>query len=143
MKKDASVILLADDDVDDAEMFTSIWEEVDPAATVLTFSTGALIIDHLAKANQRQPDVIFLDINMPEMNGWQCLKAIKSNPRVKHIPVIMYSTSSHQRDKELAAELGAIAFVTKPSDYKTLRETLRAISINLNGDLANAIRRLL
>jgi CheY-like chemotaxis protein len=88
------------------------------------------------------PNVIFLDINMPQMNGWQCLSALKSDPATKEIPVIIYSTSSHERDKQIAMELGASGFITKPSNYHSLRSILTSIAGNLHSDISRTIKSL-
>ncbi|RAW02934.1 response regulator [Pseudochryseolinea flava] len=136
------IILLADDDADDAEMFASVFSEVDPTIGVTTFTSGLGILEYLTQAAGPRPLIIFLDINMPEMTGWQCLTALKSNASLKDIPVIMYSTSSHHRDKQLATELGAAAFITKPSDLKTLRNILTTVSENLRNDGYRSIHKL-
>jgi CheY-like chemotaxis protein len=136
------IILLADDDADDAEIFADVFSEVNPQISIRTFLTGAGVLEYLNQSKGPRPTVIFLDINMPEMSGWQCLTALKANLQTKDIPVIMYSTSSHHRDKQLAAELGAIGFITKPSDLKTLRNILAVISENLHKDITQTIHNL-
>src|SRR6478609_10649216 len=103
------IILLADDDHDDAEMFELVMSEVDVSIKVNHVNNGATLLEYFRKGNFA--DVIFLDINMPEMNGWQCLKRLKDHPVAKDIPVIIYTTSSHPRDKEIAKERGASGFV--------------------------------
>jgi CheY-like chemotaxis protein len=79
---------------------------------------------------------------MPEISGWQCLTALKSDAITKHIPVLMYSTSSHHRDRQKATELGATGFITKPSDLKTLRTILSTIAANLHSDFSKVIHNL-
>jgi CheY-like chemotaxis protein len=133
-------ILLADDDPDDVEIFVSVLQDIDASVIVHAVSSGLGIFDYLKNPENRKPDAIFLDINMPEMSGWQCLSALQQSPLTAKIPVIMYSTSSHHRDKQIADELGASGFITKPSDLKTLEKVLTAVALNLHGDLANIIR---
>lgn len=77
------------------------------------------------------PDIIFLDINMPFFNGWQCLKQLRSTTFAKDIPIFMYSTSSHKRDQQLASDLGATGFITKPSDVTLLQEILKDVTRKL------------
>jgi CheY-like chemotaxis protein len=135
-------ILLADDDPDDVEIFITVLHDIDPAVAVHAVSNGLGIFEYLKNNGDHRPDAIFLDINMPEMSGWQCLSALKEDHTTKDIPVVMYSTSSHHRDKQIAIELGASGFITKPSDLKTLEKVLRAVASNLTSDLKNAIRSL-
>jgi CheY-like chemotaxis protein len=73
------------------------------------------------------PSIIFLDINMPGMNGWQCLTKLKANEQFKAIPVVMYSTSSYQHEIEKAFQLGALAFFTKPNHYSLLKKNIKVV----------------
>jgi CheY-like chemotaxis protein len=133
------VILLADDDPDDAEMFALVLSDINPAMQLYHVKDGLAVFEHLKDPEKQAPDIIFLDINMPEMNGWQCLSMLKNNHRTKAIPVLIYTTSSHSKDRQTAMELGASAFITKPSDYKTLRKILSAIAASEGSDIKNTI----
>jgi CheY-like chemotaxis protein len=124
--------LLADDDSDDAELFKEALASVNSSIDFQHVDDGHGVLQFLSNADNRRPDIIFLDLNMPAMSGWQCLSKLKNDIYYKDIPVIMYSTSSHQRDKEIALELGALGFLTKPSDYKSLQKMLYNISHNEN-----------
>jgi CheY-like chemotaxis protein len=73
------------------------------------------------------PDIIFLDLNMPRMNGLEFLKAIKTHRSYKRIPVIIYTTSSNPEDIRKTKDLGATDFVTKPSDFDELYQKLITI----------------
>ena len=134
-------ILLADDDTDDAEIFSMVLTKVDPSIKLVHAVNGLAVLEYL-KQNTVVPDVIFLDINMPEMNGWQCLQSLKENPLTSGIPVLMYTTSSHTRDKEIAMNLGAVAFITKPSDYKALEKLLHTIAANLHANIKTTVNTL-
>jgi CheY-like chemotaxis protein len=127
-------ILLADDDTDDAEMFMSVLSDIDPQIKCYHVENGRDVLTYLKRGERERPDVIFLDINMPEMSGWECLTKLKEESTTKLIPVLIYSTSSHARDREIANELGATGFITKPSDYKTLKKILSSIANNLNSE---------
>ena len=137
---DRSFFLLADDDKDDAELFGEALLSLDPPVEFHHVEDGKGVIDYLSDPNSTRPDLIFLDLNMPQMSGWQCLARLKNDMYFTDIPVIMYSTSSHPRDKEIATDLGAVAFITKPADFKLLRKLLQNISMNLQGDLNKTIR---
>jgi CheY-like chemotaxis protein len=132
------IVLLADDDPEDAEMFFLVLADVDASVKFDYVNNGLEIFEYLKLADNQKPDIIFLDINMPEMSGWQCLTALKSDEQTKDIPVLMYSTSSHPRDKQIAAELGASAFITKPSEYKTLLNILTAVTADLHNVKPNS-----
>ena len=115
------IFLLADDDQDDAELFGEALAEIDPAIHFHHVDDGEAVLDFLKNHNGESPDIIFLDLNMPGMDGWECLRQLKSNSAFEGIPVIVYSTSSHQRDKDRAIQLGATGLISKPSSYRLLR----------------------
>lgn len=112
-------ILLIDDDEDDQEIFLSA---LNVAACDVKCSIQCSAVDALHQlANQRlSPDVIFLDLNMPVMNGQQFLVEIKKHEILQAIPIIVLSTSSHSATIALTKELGATDFVTKPDKFNEL-----------------------
>lgn len=135
------LILLADDDPDDAEIFGEALADVDPTVKFYHVTDGMAVFECLERIKQI-PNVIFLDINMPEMSGWQCLTRLKSNLLTRNIPIVIYSTSSHPRDRQTALDLGATAFITKPSDYKSLQKMLFTVIHNLHRDIESIIKKL-
>ncbi|WP_276370432.1 response regulator [Chryseolinea sp. H1M3-3] len=137
-----SFFLLADDDRDDAELFSEALVVVDPAIKFHHVENGHEVFHFLSKQNEGKPDLIFLDLNMPAMSGWQCLAKLKNDTTLKEIPVIMYSTSSNPREKEIAIELGAVGFITKPTDFKVLKRILETISDNIHGDLRKILKEM-
>lgn len=138
----AKFFLLADDDNDDAELFEEALAGVDPPTDFYYVEDGQAVFNFLENAQNRKPDIIFLDINIPEISGWQCLATLKNHADYKHIPVIMYSTSSNPRDKEIAITLGALGFLTKPSSFKTLVHMLSSIANTETADLKRVIREI-
>jgi CheY-like chemotaxis protein len=112
-------ILLIDDDDDDQEIFLEAAAEVSTTAICTALSDATLALQKLIK-QELIPDVIFLDLNMPVMNGQQFLTEIKKIPALKHIPVIIFSTTSHVPTIKITKELGAFDFITKPDKYDTL-----------------------
>lgn len=130
-----SFFLLADDDYDDAELFQEALTTIDPGIDFRHVENGEAVLDFLSNPATGKPDIIFLDLNMPAMSGWQCLAKLKNNAKLKEIPVVMYSTSSNLREKEIALDLGAVGFVTKPTDFGLLTNILETITKNLRGDL--------
>ena len=120
---DIKIILLAEDDTDDRELFCEALLDNDTSRTIHCTENGREAIDKLQQLSSL-PDMIFLDINMPVMNGWQCLKVLKEDDRYKNIPVVVYSSSSHQREKDIATDMGAANFFTKPDNFYEFKEKL-------------------
>jgi CheY-like chemotaxis protein len=125
MKDDATIFLI-DDDSDDREIFTLALEEVFPFYTCVTAKNGVEALERL-RSGDVKPDYIFLDLNMPRMNGKQCLAEIKKEFALGKIPVIIYSTSSEFHHREQMITMGASAFVTKPPVIPELIASLKAV----------------
>src|ERR1700712_3782900 len=119
-------IVLLDDDPDDRELFCEAVAEIDGHIVCNAFGFWKDAIEDITK-NSGIPSLIFLDINMPGKSGWDFLVFLKTNDSFKGIPVIMYSTSSHQTDVDKAVLLGAECLITKPSGYKDLKNVLSGI----------------
>jgi len=120
-------VLLIDDDRDDAELFKEALAEINSAIIFEHFEDSKMGLKTLLNRHTNLPDLIFLDINMPIISGWQCLAEFKKIEHLKRIPVIMFTTSSQSKEKETANELGAEGYITKPSEYKTLKELLSTV----------------
>lgn len=138
---DKKIILLADDDRDDIEMFCEALEAVNEDIICLCTVNGDQAW-HLLKEMNEKPQLIFLDINMPIANGWECLKLIKNDSQYEDIPVIMISTSSHRNDMDKASNLGSLGYFVKPNDFNDLKHSLKVITSNLGTDLKDAIINL-
>lgn len=135
------IILLADDDQDDAEMFCEALADIDQNIICHCAENGDEALKML-KNQDKNPGVVFLDLNMPIMNGWECLKQLKLEERYKDIPVIMISTSSHKNDMEAAANLGAVCYFVKPNNFNDLKQMLGIITSNLENGLKEALPNL-
>lgn len=119
-------VLHIDDDEDDQEIFSSALAKA--AANVeLTAVDNARTALHQLSVKRIEPDVIFLDLNMPEMNGQQFLSEIKKHDGLKNIPVIILTTSSHPATKEIVKDLGAKDFITKPELFNDLVQILKNV----------------
>lgn len=116
-------LLLVDDDVDDHEIFISAIEKVSPDVSVTTAQNGLHALKILLEQNL-SPELIFLDINMPLMNGFQFLAEVRKHDHLKHIPVIMYSTTSVPESIKQAKQLGANGFISKPENFSQLEKIL-------------------
>ncbi len=120
------VVLNVDDDLEDREFFCDALREIDPAITCLVAGSGMEALNLLGNLTV-MPDFIFLDINMPMMDGKQCLKSLKAIPEYEQIPVIMYSTSTDNREIRECYRLGAVDFLIKPHSFEKLVNDLNSI----------------
>jgi CheY-like chemotaxis protein len=122
-----SNLLLADDDKDDRDLFSEALAELDPRINYRGVEDGQKVFNLLSTSLHVLPSIIFLDINMPIMNGWEVLRKLKSDIRYKNIPVIIYSTASGEREKRIAQDLGALCFVTKPDKFGHVKSMLEVV----------------
>ncbi|MEI6950618.1 response regulator [Paraflavisolibacter sp. H34] len=109
-------ILLVDDDADDRKYFLEALAEIDPTIRCRTARDGQQALELLQHPSESLPHYIFLDLRMPRVNGRQCLLQIKADERIKDIPVIIYTTSTEVEEAEDLQQLGAVHFISKPSD---------------------------
>jgi CheY-like chemotaxis protein len=122
------LILVVDDDKEDRSLFCEAASGIDNDIKFLIAEDGLQAIN-LLEQTAVLPDYIFLDINMPKMNGKEFLIRVKTNARLKSIPVVMYSTTSQTREIEECYKLGAYDFLIKPPSFKKLVDDLRSIFI--------------
>jgi CheY-like chemotaxis protein len=127
-------ILLIDDDADDQEIFSTVIEQIFPSVQCEVAMNGE---DALSKLrSQALPELIFLDLNMPLMNGQQFLKVVKKDNQLREIPIVILSTSSGEETIAETLSLGASKFITKPDkfiDWETkLRAVLSELSVKVN-----------
>jgi CheY-like chemotaxis protein len=127
MQQDAILITLADDDEDDRLFFTDAFEELKINTIVNTVKNGRELLNLINDPEAILPNIIFLDLNMPILNGIECLKEIKQNDRFKDIVIAIYSTSSSDQDVEDTFVLGANIYIKKPSNFNTLKKVLSDI----------------
>ncbi len=118
--------MLVDDDAEDRTIFCYSLEEADKNSTCLTARNGVEALDKLSTP-EVIPDYIFLDLNMPLMGGKECLAEMNKLQHLQHVPVIIYSTSDHQRDIEETKQLGAAHFLTKPYNPDNLTMILKSL----------------
>jgi CheY-like chemotaxis protein len=117
------LLMIVDDDKDDRFFFRSAIRKNNPSFECVEAENGVEALQQL-RTTEQLPDFIFLDLNMPKMDGRECLKELKKDKTLKNIPVIIYSTSEFKLDKEVTKELGADFFLTKLSDIYPLPEEL-------------------
>ena len=117
---------IADDDPDDQELFIDALHEINELFECVTATDGTEALETLS-SHLFVPDLIFLDLNMPKMDGRECLSEIKKDAFLKEIPVIIYSTSSEKKDIMDVMQSGASYYLQKPSRYEELSRALLKI----------------
>ncbi|PWB27649.1 response regulator [Flavobacterium sp. HTF] len=118
------IVLLADDDEDDRFIFQEALADVDPSVVFFSSNNGCEALERLGTRGF-SPDIIFMDINMPVMNGIECLKKIKESKNYNKIPVIMYSTSGNDDARQECINLGANGFIQKPFSMMKMRDEIK------------------
>ncbi|MCK9404241.1 MAG: response regulator [Chitinophagaceae bacterium] len=118
-------VLLADDDIDDCLFFKAAVDEF-PLPTQLTVvHDGEQLMRLLTNITNELPDILFLDLNMPRKNGFECLSAIKLSKELKRLPVIIFSTSFEQEVVNLLYKNGAQYFIRKPSEFTQFKKIIQ------------------
>ena len=118
-------VLFTDDDADDLMLFEEAIKEIPQAIKLASVENGKDMLKLLD--GDYNPNFIFLDLNMPGKSGKDCLKEIKSNPRRRTIPVIVYSTSNNKDDIETCYKQGADLYVIKPYLFTEMVKILEKI----------------
>jgi CheY-like chemotaxis protein len=133
-------VLLADDDIDDQHFFGKALKSLPFPVDLFIVNNGEKLLAHLSNPISKLPDVLFLDINMPRKNGTECLIEIKQDIKLRHLPVIMYSTSISEENADLLYKRGAHNYILK-QELPELRQTLHhAISLILKNKYAQPTR---
>ncbi|MDB5075262.1 MAG: response regulator receiver protein [Chloroflexi bacterium] len=127
-------ILLADDDLDDCLLTQEALQESRLANELRFVHDGEALLDYLFQRGPYstaglapRPGVILLDLNMPLMDGREALEQIKANPDLRHIPVLVLTTSQSEEDIYRSYDLGASSYITKPVTFGALVEVMRSL----------------
>lgn len=118
-------VLLADDDPDDRNFFEEAIKQLDFDSKVTTVENGRELLEYLETSDL--PHIIFLDLNMPILNGLETLKKLKQIQKYNNIAVAIYSTSSANKDIEDTLANGANCYIVKPNDFQELKNTLKYV----------------
>ncbi|MAQ75073.1 MAG: response regulator [Aquimarina sp.] len=122
MVKEDFQVVLAEDDYDDIELFTKAILEISPNVSIDVTRDGMELIDRLNNIDKKLPDIIFLDLNMPAIDGFDSLKLIRINEKFDTIPIVIFTTSNRYADIKNAYTNGADFYIQKPNSYKDLFE---------------------
>jgi len=117
-------LLLIDDDEDDHEFFMEAVKDIDSTISCTCYFDGEKTLKLLRASEVPPPDLIILDTNMPRLNGRQILAELKKDPKLKMIPVVMYSTFFASTDNDELTKLGAVHYLAKPSKFEDFRNAL-------------------
>lgn len=127
-------ILIADDDQDDCLMTREAFAECRVSNPLHFVHDGEALLDYLRRRapyddEERYPlpGLILLDLNMPRMDGREALQAIKSDPVLRGIPVVVLTTSSAEEDILRSYNMGSNSFITKPVTYTGLIEVVKTL----------------
>ena len=125
-------IVMADDDEDDRELFKEALEKTGRDIHLQFAEDGKRLID-LLSGRATPPDLIFLDLNMPHKSGLECLTEIRNSALLKHVPVVIYSTSSSMKDVNDTYDHGANLYIRKPNSFSELQQiSARVLQLNWN-----------
>lgn len=127
-------ILMADDDPDDRMLTRDAFEESGLRNGFETVDDGEELMDYLhcrgayaGDAARRRPGLILLDLNMPRKDGREALKEIKSCPDLRHIPVVVMTTSRAEEDIISIYDIGVNSFIVKPVTFTGMVEVIKAL----------------
>ncbi len=118
-------ILIADDDPDDRELLSDALFEISNNFQITMVENGKELMVELV--GEELYDLIFLDLNMPAMNGFECLEKIKADPKRRELPVLIYSTSANPDQIEQTYLQGALFYIQKPSNFYEIRDVMKKL----------------
>jgi CheY-like chemotaxis protein len=125
-------ILLVEDDLVDAMTFKRALKDLEIKNEVVHTLNGEEALKHLSSEENTEPCFIFLDLNMPRMNGIEFLKVANADEALKKIPVIVLTTSDNEKDIMESFELGIAGYMLKPADYKAFVDAIRTVNLYWN-----------
>ena len=117
-------ILLADDDEDDCFLFKNALEELSIPFILTTVYNGEELMEWLRTPERQLPEILFLDLNMPRKNGFECLLEIRSDNKFDQLPVIVFSSAYAPEVIELLYKGGAHYYVRKPDGLEQYRKVI-------------------
>jgi CheY-like chemotaxis protein len=130
-------VLLVDDDSDDRNTFKDALSELKINTNLTMLEDGRNLLDYLKDPNNKRPDILFLDLNMPYKTGVECLIEIREFSEFNDLSVAIYSTSSTDRDIEDTFIHGANIYIKKPNNFARLKKVLGDV-VNTNFQFHNS-----
>jgi CheY-like chemotaxis protein len=129
MMKGKKPILLVEDDTVDTMTVTRALKEIHVSNRLINVSNGKEALEYLMSADNEKPCIILLDLNMPKMNGFEFLHAIKKDDLLKMIPIVILTTSKEEQDKIDSFKLSVAGYMIKPVDYQKFVDVMRTINV--------------
>ncbi len=124
-------ILIVDDSADDIEFTLAAFQGTKLANTISIVNDGVEAMAFLRREGQYasapEPSLVLLDLNMPKKDGREVLSEMKADPELKHIPVVILTTSKAEEDIIRSYDLHANCYITKPVDLKGIAEIVKSI----------------
>ncbi len=134
LKNDGIIILMADDDDDDYLLTKKALQESKLLNQLCRVKDGEELLDYLRHSGEyaehpecHRPGIILLDLNMPKKDGREALREIKSDPELKNIPVVVFTTSKAEEDVYKSYQLGVNSFITKPVTFDGLLQVMKTL----------------
>jgi CheY-like chemotaxis protein len=127
-------LLLADDDLDDCMFFREALDEIPVDTKLTTVNDGVELMHFLSSGKQSLPDGVYLDLNMPKKNGFECLVEIKKMENLKLVPIFIYSTSFDPGVVGQLKEWGASHYIRKPTEFHNLKKVIHKSLHILEGE---------
>jgi CheY-like chemotaxis protein len=118
--KSRKVVFIVDDDPDDRQFVLDALLENDNSYDYIPINSAEQLLSDLNNNSSKIPDLILLDLNMPGVMGLQALKEIRNNKSLRYIPIVVFTTSTLEKDRKLSYEYGANCFLTKSHSYKKM-----------------------
>lgn len=126
MKEDV-IIAIADDDADDRAIFITAANNLNIGVKALEFENGPELVEFLQDTDSSLPEVIFLDLNNPVMDGMECLQIIRGMKKCVGVIVAIYTTSARQNDVDGTYVLGADLYIQKPNSLEELEKCITKV----------------
>ncbi len=127
--RNAKPVLLVEDDAIDTMTVRRAFKDLKLNNPLAHATNGEEALEYLGNEENPKPCVILLDLNMPRMNGVEFMRAVKADPVLKRIPVVVLTTSRDDRDIIESYKLSAAGYIVKPVDYKKFVEAVRTIDV--------------
>ena len=120
-------ILIIDDDLVDAMTIKRAFKDINVTNRIDLVGNGEEALEFLRNEENEKPSLIFLDLNMPKMNGVEFLRILRQDDQLNVIPVIILTTSKDEHDKIDSFKLGIAGYIVKPVDYLQFVEVIKTI----------------